>query len=158
MLAFQVSISAQDLGKLKKQADVYYKNEAYKKALYYYTQYANRKALDRASRFNMAVSSYESNNLSQAQKIFSSLTQEKNFDPSAYLYLGKLAHVQNDYNAAQKLYKQYLASTKDDNNAKLEARNLIRSCNVNTENTIVICSLVKRMEDLGQQQHQWVIS
>jgi outer membrane protein OmpA-like peptidoglycan-associated protein len=130
MLACQVSISAQDLGKLKKQAEVYFKNKAYKKALYYYTQYANRKALDRDSRFNMAVSSYESNNLSQAQKIFSNLTKEKNFDTDAYLYLGKLAHVNNDYDAAQQLYKKYLALTKDSENAKLEARNLIRSCNV----------------------------
>lgn len=130
MLAFQVSISAQDLGKLKKQADVYYKKQAYKKALYYYTQFANRKALDRESRFKMAVASFESNDLSQAQKIFTDLTQEKSFDPNAYLYLGELAHVQHDFNAAQQLYKQYLASTKDDDSAKLEARNLIRSCNV----------------------------
>ncbi len=130
LIAFQGSVSAQDLGKLKKQADVYYKKQAYKKALYYYTQYANRKALDRESRFKMAVSSFESNDLSQAQKIFSGLTQEKSFDPNAYLYLGKLAHVQNDYNAAQQLYKQYLALTKDDDNAKLAARNLIRSCKV----------------------------
>ena len=73
MVAIQGTVSAQDLGKLKKQADVYYKKQAYKKALYYYTQYANRKALDRESRFKMGVSSFESNDLSQALRYQRSL-------------------------------------------------------------------------------------
>ena len=149
MVAIQGTVSAQDLGKLKKQADVYYKKQAYKKALYYYTQYANRKALDRESRFKMGVSSFESNDLSQAQKIFSGLTKEKNFDSNAYLYLGKLAHVQSDYNTAQQLYKQYLGMTKDDDSKKLVARNLIKSCNVGQR--LLLLPEQALVENLGRE-------
>ncbi len=130
LLAVQATALGQDLGKLKKQADIYFKNKAYDKALYYYTQYANSKTLDRDSRFNMGAASFETNNLSQAQKIFTELLQEKNFNEATYFYLGKLAHIQQDFTKAQQLYKQYLGKTKDAGDRILETRNLIKNCNV----------------------------
>ncbi len=130
LIAIQTTLSAQDLGKIKKQADLYYKNNAYTKALYYYTQFSNRKALDRDARYNMGVASYETNNLSQALKIFSELILEKNYNPRSYFYLGRLAHGQQDFDKAEQLYKQFLRETKERDASLLEVRNLIRNCNV----------------------------
>ncbi len=134
MVASQSIVSGQDLGKLKKQADVYFENNAYDKAFYYYTQYSNRKALDRDSRYKMGVASYEVNDLNQAQKIFSELIQEKNFDNGAYFYLARLSHIILDFNKAEDLYKLYLRDTdsKDDRISITQVRNYIRNCNVGT--------------------------
>ena len=104
-MAFQPALSAQDLGKLKKQADIYFKNKAYSKALYYYAQYSNQKALDKDARYNMGVSSFAINDLNQSQKIFSDLIQEKNFNNGAYFYLARLAHIVQDFDNAEQLYK-----------------------------------------------------
>lgn len=132
MLAYQPIVSAQDLGKLKKQADIYFENNAYSKALYYYTQYSNRKALDRDARYRMGVASYEVNDLNQAQKIFSNLLEEKNFNNGAYFYLARISHIIQDFDKAEDLYKLYLkdASAKGDEISVVEVRNYIRNCNV----------------------------
>jgi len=130
LMAAQLCLTAQNMGKLKKQADIYFENKAYTKALYYYTQYDNQKGLDKEGRYNMAVSSYEVNDLSDAQKILTSLLEVKNFEPKTYFYLARLAHVRQDFDKAEQLYKKYLANTSEDGNAILEVRNYIRNCNV----------------------------
>jgi len=132
MMACQPTLLAQDTGKLKKQADIYFENKAYSKALYYYTQYSNRKALDRDGRYNMGVANFELNNLSQAQEIFSGLIQEKNFDNGAYFYLARLSHISLNFDQATELYKRYLrdADAKGDAATITQVRNYIRNCNV----------------------------
>lgn len=132
MVASQPMVSAQDLGKLKKQADVYFENNAYSKALYYYTQYSNSKAMDRDARYRMGVASYEVNDLSQAQQIFSELITEKNFNNGAYFYLARLSHIIQDFDSAENLYKLYLKdpSTKGGRISIDKVRNYIRNCNV----------------------------
>ena len=130
MMACQTVVSAQDTGKLKKRADLYFENNAYSKALYYYTQYSNHKALDREARYRMGVASYELNDLNQAQKIFSDLIQEKNFNNGAYFYLARLAHIIQDFDKAEDLYKLYLKDADAKEVNITQVRNYIRNCNV----------------------------
>ena len=149
-MACQPNVSAQDLGKLKKQADIYFENNAFSKALYYYTQYANRKTLDRDARYKMGVASFEVNDLSKAQKIFSDLLQEKNFNTGAYFYLARLSHIIQDFDKAEELYKLYLkdADTKGNGISKEEVRNYIRNCNVG--NRLLSLPEVALVENLGK--------
>lgn len=149
-MACQPVLHAQDVGKLKKQADIYFKNKAYAKALYYYTQFSNQKALDRTSRYNMGVSSYEVNDLNNAQKIFSNLIQEKNYDNKSYFYLARLAHISLDFKKAERLYKLYLkdATSKEDASLKTQVRNYIRNCNVG--NRLLSAPEEALVENLGK--------
>ena len=129
-MAGQVCLTAQSMSKILKQADIYYKNKAYTKALYYYTQYDNQKGLDKDGQYNMGVARYEVNDLSDAQKSFTALLDVKNFEPKTYFYLARLAHIQQDFEKAEQLYKKYLANTKEEGISILEVRNYIRNCNV----------------------------
>ncbi len=106
-----------------KEADNWFKNGHYSKALESYQQVSKP---DNETMLKMAISHYETNNLEEALKYLNFLSNST--EPEVFLYLGKVYQAQLNFNKAINNYKQFLRYSKSNAPLRRSVVDEIKRC------------------------------
>lgn len=120
---------AQSVKKMKSEADEYFKNEKYRRALaqYYNVQFSKPNDMD--VRLKIGACSYFTNKSEDAKKyLHYILANDKKPDAKTYFYLGRTYHAELNFKEAVKFYKLYLKHTKSSHKNRAWIKDEIRRC------------------------------
>ena len=144
-----INAQTDSVSKIKKQAEDYYENGRYDKALYFFNKYKRVKEPDAQMLTKMAVSSYHVNDMNASIQLLRDLEgREKNVNDEVYLYTAKVLQSQNRFSDAVKYYKKFLAKSKSNGDQRRQVRDEIRRCAVGMKLKMV--KDIALVENLGQ--------
>lgn len=118
----------ENLSERKKKAKEYFYNARYQDAFTILQQAQKNNLEDRETKFLMAVSLYLINRLSEAEAMFKEQINQKGFFPESLLYLGRIAHDQNEYLKASEYYRAYLKTLPAEDVNRPLVRDAVRTC------------------------------
>ena len=128
-LLLPLALHAQEnLSERKKKAKEYFYNARYQDAFTILQQAQRNNLEDRETKFLMAVSLYLINRLQEAEAMFKEQINQKGFFPESLLYLGKIAHDQNEYLKASEYYRAYLKTLPAEDPNRPLVRDAVRTC------------------------------
>ena len=95
---------------IKREGLSAYENGRFPNAAELLSKYRKIKPNDRDIWYPLAVSSYKIDDLAAARMLFEGILRAGKAPDDAYLYLGRIEHYENNFSAAAKNYKKYLAT------------------------------------------------
>ncbi len=116
-------------GNLLREADLFYQEGQFDKALNAYTIYNRNHPGNETVLSRLGICYYHSGNTSRAiQSLNALLSTAKKPDTDAILYLGKSLHADGQFKTASDTYKSYLSKVKIDHKMRKHVRDAIRRC------------------------------
>jgi len=131
IMIIMLSASVLSIGQanLTKEADLYYQQGLYAKALQIYTQYNQIRPGNDEVLTRLGICNFHEGNTSRAISSLETLiAKAKKPDPDAYLYLAKSHHANGDFLSASENYKAFLGKTKLDHPLRKNVRDAIQRC------------------------------
>jgi len=129
IILFSTSVLSIGQGNFLKEADLYFQQGLYGKALNVYNAFNRNKPGNELVLTRLGICNFHTGNTSNAiNSLTALLATAKKPDADAHLYLAKSHHAEGNFLAASNAYKAFLGKTKIDHPLRKNVRDAIKRC------------------------------